>query len=119
MQCDRAARAIGQHVRQVRDFQLLRKHFALRLRADVSAGVQHKRWGRAARAFVLDASHSQSADTLDVVIRVTKAAFANFDSDDRFTVFACDSACVSYLEDGLAAASDSAIVHSKIQWFSP
>lgn len=84
-------------------------YFAVRLRADAPAGMAARRWGRSARAFVIDASHSQSLDTMDASIRVTRAALANLDPDDRFVVLACDSACESYPEAGLARAGDEAV----------
>lgn len=84
-------------------------YFAVRLRAGAADGAPPPAPRRAARAFVIDASHSQSAETLDASIRVVKAALAGLDPEDRFTVLACDSACVSYPEDGLARAGDDAV----------
>jgi Ca-activated chloride channel family protein len=84
-------------------------YFALRVRADAPEGFAQRRWAKAARAFVIDTSHSQGADTIDAAIRVVKASIAGLDPDDRFAILACDSACESYPEDGLAAAGDEAI----------
>ena len=90
-----------------RDGEQAAGYFAVRLRAAANGAAA--RASHAARAFVMDASHSQSAETLDAAIQVVKAALAGLDPEDRFTVLACDSACVSYPEDGLARAGDDAI----------
>ncbi len=84
-------------------------YFALRVRADALEGLAHRRFARAARAFVIDTSHSQGGDTIDASVRVVRAALAGLDPEDRFAVLACDSACESYPEDGLARAGDEAI----------
>ena len=84
-------------------------YFALRVRADVPEGFAHRRFARSARAFVIDTSHSQSADTIDASVRVVKAALEGLDPEDRFVLLACDSACASYPEDALARAGDDGI----------
>lgn len=83
-------------------------YFAVRLRAAAASGAPSA-VVRGARAFVIDASHSQSVETLDASIRVVKASLAALDPEDRFAVLACDSACASYPEDGLARAGDDAV----------
>ena len=92
-------------------------YFAVRLRADPPEGAAHRRWSRGARAFVIDTSHSQSADTIDAAVRVTRASLAALDPDDRFAILACDSACASYPEDGLARASETALA-SAAAWLA-
>ncbi|MEZ4300473.1 MAG: VIT and VWA domain-containing protein, partial [Polyangiaceae bacterium] len=83
-------------------------YFALRLRAG-AAGLPPPAAPARSRAFVLDVSHSQSPETLDASIRVVRAALANLDPEDRFVLLACDSACDSYPESGLARAGDAAL----------
>lgn len=84
-------------------------YFALRVRADVPEGFAHRRFAPFARAFVIDTSHSQGADTIDASARVVRAALDGLDPEDRFVLLACDSACESYPEDGLARAGDEGI----------
>ncbi|MBK8251386.1 MAG: AgmX/PglI C-terminal domain-containing protein [Polyangiaceae bacterium] len=84
-------------------------YFAVRLRAGDPQWAAAAPQSRPARAFVIDTSHSQSVETFDASVRVVKTALAGLDPDDQFVVLACDSACVSYPEDGLVYASDEAL----------
>ncbi|MEP7123641.1 MAG: AgmX/PglI C-terminal domain-containing protein [Byssovorax sp.] len=61
------------------------------------------------RAIVLDVSQSQSKDTLAGEIAVARGLLRRLDGGERFTVLACDSACGTFPEDGLAAASPATI----------
>ena len=90
-------------------------YFALRLRADAPDGFAKKAIARPARVFAIDTSHSQAADTIDAEVRVVQAALAGLDPEDRFAVLACDSACESYPDDGLARAGDDEIA-SASRW---
>ncbi|MFO0591247.1 MAG: AgmX/PglI C-terminal domain-containing protein [Polyangiaceae bacterium] len=90
-------------------------YFALRLRADAPPGSAKRAIARPARVLAIDTSHSQAADTIDAEVRVVQAALAGMDPEDRFAVLACDSACESYPDDGLARAGDEAIA-SASRW---
>jgi Ca-activated chloride channel family protein len=77
-------------------------YFALRLRADLPWGMTPSHVRRD-RAIVIDTSHSQSKETLDGEARLASGLARQLDPDERFVVLACDSACSSYPESGLAA----------------
>ncbi|MFO0743349.1 MAG: AgmX/PglI C-terminal domain-containing protein, partial [Labilithrix sp.] len=83
-------------------------YFALRMRADAPEG-QALRARSARRACSRSTRATADADTIDAEVRVVQAALAGLDPEDRFAVLACDSACESYPEDGLARAGDEAI----------
>jgi Ca-activated chloride channel family protein len=61
------------------------------------------------RAIVLDVSQSQSKETLAGEIAVARGLIRRLDGGERFTVLACDSACRTFPEDGLATASATTI----------
>ena len=61
------------------------------------------------RAIVLDVSQSQSKETLGGEIAIARGVLRRLDPEERFTLLACDSACSTYPDDGLAAASKAAI----------
>ena len=61
------------------------------------------------RAVIVDVSHSQSKDTLAAEIALAEGMIAALDGDERFVLLACDSACATYPEDGLAAANEGAL----------
>jgi Ca-activated chloride channel family protein len=61
------------------------------------------------RAIVIDVSQSQSKETLAGEIAVARGLLRRLDGGERFTVLACDSACTTFPEDGLATASATTI----------
>jgi Ca-activated chloride channel family protein len=80
-------------------------YFALRVRADLPAGLTPAHTRRD-RAIVVDASHSQSKETLDGEAKLAAGLVSQLDSDERFVVLACDSACVTFPDSGLAPPTD-------------
>jgi Ca-activated chloride channel family protein len=80
-------------------------YFALRVRADLPAGMTPVH-ARRDRAIVVDTSHSQSKETLAGEARLAAGLVAQLDVDERFVVLACDSACVSFPDSGLALPTD-------------
>jgi Ca-activated chloride channel family protein len=83
-------------------------YFALRVRADLPAGTTPEH-ARRDRAIVVDTSHSQSKETLAGEAKIAAGLVGQLDSDERFVVLACDSACVTFPESGLAVASDASL----------
>lgn len=69
------------------------------------------------RAIVLDVSQSQSRETLAGEIAVARGLLRRLDGGERFTVLACDSACTTFPEDGLATAS-AATIDDAGRWLS-
>ncbi len=65
------------------------------------------------RAIVVDVSHSQSSETLAGEAAVATGLVARLDPGERFVLLACDSGCVSYPEDGLAAVSEPSIEEAR------
>jgi Ca-activated chloride channel family protein len=58
------------------------------------------------RAIIVDASHSQSQETLDGEAKLAVGLVRQLDADERFVVLACDSACVAYPSAGLGTPTD-------------
>jgi Ca-activated chloride channel family protein len=81
------------------------RSFLLRAPVDLPASADVPPARGSSRVVVLDASRSQSAGTLAAQASLATAAVAAMEEGDRFAVLACDSACTSYPEDGLATAS--------------
>jgi vault protein inter-alpha-trypsin-like protein len=61
------------------------------------------------RAIVLDVSQSQSKETLAGEIAVARGLLRRLDGGERFTLLACDSACATFPDDGLATASPATL----------
>ena len=61
------------------------------------------------RAIVLDISQSQSKETLAGEIAVARGLLRRLETGERFTLLACDSACGTFPDDGLATASPATI----------
>ena len=83
-------------------------YFALRLRADLPAGMSLPHVRRD-RAIVVDASHSQSKETLAGEAKLAAGLVASLDPDERFVVLACDSACVTFPDSGLASPTERSV----------
>jgi Ca-activated chloride channel family protein len=83
-------------------------YFALRLSADLPGGMSPAHVRRD-RAIVIDTSHSQSKETLDGEAKLASGLVRQLDSNERFVVLACDSACVTFPESGLSAPSDDKV----------
>ena len=69
------------------------------------------------RAIVIDVSQSQSKETLAGEIAIARGVLRRLDAEERFTLLACDSACSTYPDDGLAAAS-KATVEDAERWLT-
>ena len=80
-------------------------YFALRVRADLPAGMTPAHTRRD-RAIVVDASHSQSKETLEGEAKLAAGLVSQLDADERFVVLACDSACATFPDSGLAPPTD-------------
>ena len=61
------------------------------------------------RAIVIDVSQSQSKETLAGEIAVARGLLRRLDGGERFTLLACDSACTTFPDDGLAAAAPTTL----------
>jgi Ca-activated chloride channel family protein len=61
------------------------------------------------RAVIVDVSHSQSKETLAGEAAIAVGLVSHLDPDERFVVLACDTACATYPEDGLASPSESSL----------
>src|SRR5262249_52106184 len=81
-------------------------YFALRVRADLPAGLAPEHVRRD-RAIVVDTSHSQSKETLAGEAKLAAGLVGQLDPDEKFVVLACDSACVTFPESGLATPTDA------------
>jgi Ca-activated chloride channel family protein len=91
-------------------------YFALRLRADLPGGMSPAHVRRD-RAIVVDTSHSQSKETLEGEAKLASGLVRQLDSDERFVVLACDSACITFPESGLAASSEDKLAELD-KWFA-
>ena len=80
-------------------------YFLLRMRADLPVGMSPA-YVRHDRAIVIDTSHSQSQETLKGEFELAAGLLARMNRDEHFVVLACDSACITFPETGLAEASD-------------
>ncbi|NUO54075.1 MAG: hypothetical protein HOV80_34955, partial [Polyangiaceae bacterium] len=69
------------------------------------------------RVIVLDASRSQSQGTLSAQASLVTQVVRSMDQGERFALLACDSACTSYPEDGLATVSPE-MVEASSAWLS-
>jgi Ca-activated chloride channel family protein len=75
---------------------------AVRMTADLPDDAPTPSHIRRDVAVVVDTSHSQSRETLESQVRLAVALIGQMDPDERFVVLACDSACSTYPEAGLA-----------------
>ncbi|HMI85037.1 MAG TPA: VIT domain-containing protein [Polyangiaceae bacterium] len=89
-------------------------YVALRLRADLPMGMTPAHVRRD-RAIIIDASHSQSKETLDDEAKLAVGLVRQLDADERFVVLACDSACSTYPSSGLATPRDEQVAELE-QW---
>lgn len=82
---------------------------AVRMTAELPAGAPPPSHIRRDVALVVDTSHSQSKETLEATAKLAHGLLEQMDPDERFVVLACDSACSSYPEAGLAAAATTEV----------
>ncbi len=67
------------------------------------------------RVFVLDASHSQSPESLKRAAAVTHGLLDQMDPDEHFAILACDSACDSFPTEGKSAVVGPSI-QAAVDW---
>jgi len=91
-------------------------YFVLRVRADLAPGVTPPHVRRD-RAIVIDSSHSQSKETLEGAAKLAVGLARQMDPDEKFVILACDSACDSYPESGLALPTEEHITEAQ-KWLS-
>ncbi len=82
---------------------------AVRLRAELPADLPVPEFQRRDRVLVLDASYSQSPESLQSQVTLALGLVRNLEPDERFALLVCDSACESSPPSGLAPATDAAI----------
>lgn len=87
---------------------------AVRVPIEAPAGVESPSRARRDRAVIVDVSHSQSRDTLAGEIAIAEGVIRALDPDERFVLLACESACTSFPEDGLAMADGSAFEAARV-----
>ena len=80
---------------------------AVRMTVDLPDGAPMPAYVRRDRALIVDSSFSQSRETLAGAAALTMGLIRAMDPDERFVVLACDSACVTYPEDGLGAPAEA------------
>jgi len=90
-------------------------YLTMRLPVRIPTGPQSST--RPDRAIVLDVSQSQSKETLAGEIAIARGVLRRLDPEERFTLLACDSACSTYPDDGLATAS-TATIEDAGRWLS-
>jgi Ca-activated chloride channel family protein len=83
-------------------------YVALRLAADLPLDFSPAHVRRD-RAIVIDTSHSQSKETLAGEAKLAEGLVRQMDDDEKFVVLACDSACATFPEAGLAAPNEASI----------
>ncbi len=82
---------------------------AVRVGVDLPEGLSIPEHAARDRAVIVDTSYSQSAETLAGAVAVAMGIVRRMEPDEHFVLLACDSACATYPEDGLARADDDAV----------
>jgi len=93
---DRTAKAAG-----------TQSYGAMRLAIGLPEGVAPPAFKKRDRVVVIDTSQSQSKETLDAEVKLALAIARYLEPDERVAILACDSACSSYPDNGLAPASEA------------
>jgi len=86
---------------------------ALRLRAELPAGAPVPPFQPRDRVLVVDASHSQSAQSFAAARSLALAVLNSMEPDERFALLLCDSACEAAPKAGLALATGEALAEAK------
>jgi len=94
---------------------------ALRLRAELPAGAPVPPFQPRDRVLVVDASHSQSAQSFAAARSLALAVLNSMEPDERFALLLCDSACEAAPKAGLALATGEArvVVGARSAIFAP
>ncbi len=93
---DRTAKAAG-----------TQSYGAVRLAIGFADGVGPPAFKKRDRVIAIDTSHSQSPETLAAQVKLAMAIARALEPDELVALLACDSACTSYPEKGLAIAVDA------------
>lgn len=93
---DRTAKAAGDQ-----------SYAAVRLAVGLPPGVEPPPFKKRDRVIVVDTSQSQSRETLDAEVKLALATARLLEPDERVALLACDSACSSYPDTGLAPAIEA------------
>lgn len=83
----------------------VRGHFALRMSADLPRGTDRPVPLPQDRAIVLDVSQSQSKETIAAQGALAYGILREMDSNEKFILLACDSACRTFPVNGPGLAS--------------
>jgi Vault protein inter-alpha-trypsin domain/von Willebrand factor type A domain len=86
---------------------------AMRLRAELPPGVLAPAFQARDRVLVVDASHSQSAESFAAVQELALGILHGLEPDERFALLLCDSACEAVPKSGLAVATGQALAEAK------
>jgi Ca-activated chloride channel family protein len=86
---------------------------AVRLRAELPPGLPAPAFQPRDRVLVVDASHSQSAQSFAAVQTLALAVLNGLEPEERFALMLCDSACESVPKIGLSPATGQAMAEAK------
>jgi hypothetical protein len=86
---------------------------AVRLRAELPPELPAPAFQPRDRVLVVDASHSQSAESFAAVQALALAVLHGLEPEERFALMLCDSACESVPKVGLALATGQAMAEAK------
>ncbi|HEX2875964.1 MAG TPA: VIT domain-containing protein, partial [Polyangiaceae bacterium] len=86
---------------------------AVRLRAELPPELPAPAFQPRDRVLVVDASHSQSAQSFAAVQTLALAVLNGLEPEERFALMLCDSACESVPKVGLAPATGQAMAEAK------
>lgn len=82
---------------------------AMRLRAELPADMPAPQFQRRDRVLIVDASHSQSQESFAAAAELALGIARGLESDERFALLVCDSACEAVPAAGLAPATAKAL----------
>jgi len=86
---------------------------AMRLRAELPPGTLAPVFQPRDRVLVVDASHSQSAQSFASAQSLALAVLNGLEPDERFALLLCDSACEAVPKAGLSPATGQALAEAK------
>jgi hypothetical protein len=88
---------------------------AMRLAIGLPEGASPPPFRKRDRVIAIDTSQSQARETLDAEVRLALAIARSLEPDERVALLACDSACSSYPEKGLAPSMSESFAAAE-QW---
>jgi hypothetical protein len=86
---------------------------AVRMRAELPAELPTPAFQPRDRVLVVDASHSQSAESFAAVQALALGVLHGLEAEERFALLVCDSACEAIPKSGLAPATGQALAEAK------